>query len=206
MGTHLLRGAARSSAPGSPEWRTIWRPGGFLITRAGSVPTAASALRPSRGLGKGPVPPRLPGAGVKEARPQSSSAHPGEVAPRLRRGRPARPASRAWGVRPRAAGSRSHFLRTLHGDISLHQRFLVPPPRASTPCVRTSQCVGNSGCRGHHFHQHPLSSAPAHATLTGPPRSQPPWATTPDSKPGRRSFRAHSPGLGATFPLLMSTG
>lgn len=34
--------------------------------------------------GEGAGPPHLPAAGVKEARPQSSSAHPREVAPRLR--------------------------------------------------------------------------------------------------------------------------
>lgn len=42
---------------------------GFLITKAGSIPTAVSALRPSKGVGKGPVPRPSRGAGVKEARP-----------------------------------------------------------------------------------------------------------------------------------------
>lgn len=41
----------------------------FSITKADFIPAAVSALRPSRGVGKGPVPPCLLGAAVKEARP-----------------------------------------------------------------------------------------------------------------------------------------
>lgn len=58
LGIHLLRGRPGThSATNHPEWRVIWLHGGFLITKVGSIPTAVSALRPSRGVGKGLWPP-----------------------------------------------------------------------------------------------------------------------------------------------------
>lgn len=98
---------------------TSW---GFLITEAGSIPTAVSALRHSKGVGKGPVPRPSRGAGVQEARPPVELCVPGR-----------------WETAWRALG---------HGDwLSLPSQGFVPPHESITrlECQRIKELAESSG-------------------------------------------------------------
>lgn len=93
---------------------------GFLITKAGSIPTAVSALRPSKGVGKGPAPRPSGGAGIQAARPPVELCVPGRR----------ETAGRALGhglaliTRPRP---RSRFMRASHAwDVSGSKSSLSP--------------------------------------------------------------------------------
>lgn len=147
---------------------------GFLITRAGSTPTAVSALRPSKGVGKGPVPRPSGGAGIQAARPPVDLCVPGR---RRQRGG-------LWGMglalitRP---GPRPRFMRASHAwDVSGSESSLSPrvlshvksefvpaargeesrQPECPWPCLEDGVpiCEGRAGSS----HGHPLSSAPSH--------------------------------------------